>query len=123
MNWIFYPRPGGAVGEWTCSSLENKATGKRTKKAFTSVNLFDVTDGLITRVRMLMDHTENTATFGDDLTVAETMIGVWGSGKLVEEKATFFPASFVLDGGNSKAPGFQQYDFDSLDRHLAEMDE
>ena len=62
---IAFCRPGGAVGEWTCSSLENKTTGKKTKKPFTGVNLFDVgADGLITGLRLVLDHTENINTNG-----------------------------------------------------------
>jgi len=123
MNWTFYPRPGGAVGEWTCSSLENKTTGKKTKKPFTGVNLFDVgADGLITGLRLVLDHTENINTNGDDLSLVEGMITCWGTGNLFAERNTWFPANFVLDGGNSTAPGFQQYTYATIETHLTEMD-
>jgi len=122
MNWTFYPRPGGAVGEWTVDSLEHKATGRKSA-AFTGVNLFDVdASGMITGLRLIFDFSAVEAVFSSDVLLCEEMIGVWGSGKLYDQRTKYFTDDFTHDAGSSSAPGWGQYTMATLDKHLEDLE-
>lgn len=39
------------------------------------------------------------------------MLGSWGAGKLIEQKADYFAESLTVNTGTGKFPGFDKYTF------------
>jgi hypothetical protein len=58
MNWEVYTAPGGAIGEWTVSSLVRLATGKATGP-LSGFNRFTLNGGKITKVSIVFSADDN----------------------------------------------------------------
>lgn len=58
MNWEVYTAPGGAIGEWTASSLVVKATGKATGP-LSGLNRFTLNGGKITKLSIVFSADDN----------------------------------------------------------------
>jgi hypothetical protein len=43
------------------------------------------------------------------------MLGAWGAGKLIEQKADFFGDSLTVDAGPSNVPGFGKFTMATFD--------
>jgi hypothetical protein len=41
----------------------------------------------------------------------QAMLGSWGAGNLIEQKADYFAESLEVDTGTGKIPGFDKYTF------------
>lgn len=120
MQWIFYPRPGGAVGEWTVDGLERKSDGKKCG-AFTGINLFDVdANNMITGLRLVFDFSIVEAVFSSDVTVCENMVNAWATGDIATMKG-MFSESLQVDAGSSSAPGFGKYSYATFDNWIGDL--
>jgi len=123
MTSAFYPRQGGAVWEWSVSSLERKSDGKKCK-GFHAVNLFDLdANNMITDLKLIFDFSIVEEAFSDSAGHCEAMVGAWAQGKLFETRKTWFAESLEVDAGSStKAPGFKQYTMATFENWTSDME-
>lgn len=121
MKWTFYPRPGGAVGEWTVDSLERKSDGKKTI-GYSGCNFFDVdSNNQITGLKLICDFSILENAFSSDVTTCEQMVTAWATGDIAAMKS-MFADSLQVDAGNSSAPGFQKYTMATFENWIGDLE-
>ena len=118
----FYPRPGGAVWEWSVSSLERKSDGKKCRE-FTAVNIFDLDENnMIVALDLIFDFSAVEEVFSDACGHVEGMIGDWATGSLKANASTWFADNATIDGGVTNAPGFGTYTMATFGDWMDELD-
>ena len=127
MTWEFSVGPDGSgvLGHWTVSSIESKATGKKTTGGtLHGYNHWTMADGKAINLTMVNTGiAQIQALFDRDVNAMEAMIGEWFAGTLVANKSKYWADTCTIDAGSTNAPGYGTYTMAEFDRWIDELGE